>query len=74
MADVALSITAEPEGRITPCQFGGKPDCTLRGCIASTVLKAIGDHQLFGLLPVKSIFFAPDRVGRVAGRMFGPTD
>jgi sulfatase maturation enzyme AslB (radical SAM superfamily) len=73
-ARTTFSITADLEGRITPCQFGGNPDCSQCGCIASAGLKSIGDYQLFGVLPVKSIFFASDRVGRTVSRMFGATD
>ena len=73
-ARTTFSITADLEGRITPCQFGGNPDCSQCGCIASAGLKSIGDYQLFGVLPVKSIFFASDRVGRTVGRMFGAAD
>jgi sulfatase maturation enzyme AslB (radical SAM superfamily) len=70
-ARTTFSVTADLEGRITPCQFGGNPDCSQCGCIASAGLKAIGEYQLFGVLPVKSIFFASDRVGRTVSRMFG---
>jgi MoaA/NifB/PqqE/SkfB family radical SAM enzyme len=73
-ARTTFSITADLEGRITPCQFGGNPDCSQCGCIASAGLKSIGDYQLFGLLPVKSIFFASDRVGQTFNRVFGPAD
>jgi len=73
-ARTTFSITADLEGRITPCQFGGNPDCSQCGCIASAGLKSIGDHQLFGILPVKSIFFASDRIGQTVSRMFGPAN
>jgi len=73
-ARTTFSITADLEGRVTPCQFGGNPDCSQCGCIASAGLKSIGDYQLFGVLPVKSIFFASDRVGRTVSRMFGSAD
>jgi len=72
-ARTTFSVTADLEGRISPCQFGGNPDCSQCGCIASAGLKSIGDYQLFGMLPVKSIFFASDRVGQTVGRMFGAT-
>jgi len=68
-ARTTLTITADLNGTITPCQFGGNPDCTQCGCIASAGLKAIGDFRLLGFLPVKSIFFASDRIGKTAARM-----
>jgi sulfatase maturation enzyme AslB (radical SAM superfamily) len=73
-ARTTFSITADLEGRIMPCQFGGNPDCSQCGCLASAGLKSIGDYQLFGVLPVKSIFFASDRVGQTVSRVFGPAD
>jgi len=73
-ARTTFAITADLEGRITPCQFGGNPDCSQCGCLASAGLKSIGDYQLFGVLPVKSIFFASDRVGQTVSRVFGPAD
>jgi len=70
-ARTTFSVTADLEGRISPCQFGGNPDCSQCGCIASAGLKSIGDYHLFGVLPVKSIFFASDRVGRTVSKMIG---
>jgi hypothetical protein len=55
-ARTTVSITADLRSRITPCQFGGNPDCSQCGCMASAGLKAIGDHRLLGVLPVKSIY------------------
>lgn len=68
-ARTTLSITADLAGRISPCQFGGNPDCSQCGCIASAGLKAIGDFQLLGVLPVRSVFFASDRIGRTISKM-----
>jgi sulfatase maturation enzyme AslB (radical SAM superfamily) len=70
-ARTTLSITADLQGRILPCQFGGNPDCSQCGCIASAGLKAVGDYRLLGALPIKSIFFASDRIGAVIARMLG---
>src|SRR5262245_39492734 len=68
-ASTTLSVTADLQSRITPCQFGGNPDCSQCGCIASAGLKAIGDYQLAGMLPVKSIFSASERIGRAIARI-----
>jgi sulfatase maturation enzyme AslB (radical SAM superfamily) len=73
-ARTTFSVTADLKGRISPCQFGGNPDCSQCGCIASAGLKSIGDYQLFGMLPVKSIFFASDNVGRKVSKVFGAAD
>lgn len=64
-ARTTLNITADLQGRITPCQFGGNPDCSQCGCMASAGLNAVGDHRLLGFLPVRSVFGASDRIGRM---------
>ena len=69
-----LNITADLKGRITPCQFGGAPDCSQCGCMASAGLSAVGDYRLFGLVPLRSIYNASDRVGKTAARILGRSD
>jgi hypothetical protein len=48
---------------ITPCQFGGTPDCSNCGCIASAALAAVARHRLPGGIVVGSIFEASFAVG-----------
>jgi MoaA/NifB/PqqE/SkfB family radical SAM enzyme len=57
-AQTTLTVSADLKTRVTPCQFGGTPDCSQCGCIASMGLAAVGHHrvipgvtagQLFGL-------------------------
>lgn len=57
-------ISADLETRITPCQFGGTPDCANCGCIASAALSAIARHKLGGGIRVGAIFEQSERVGR----------
>ncbi len=63
-AQTTATISADLKTMITPCQFGGNPDCANCGCIASMGLAAIADHKLGGFLPVKSIFDASIWVGK----------
>jgi sulfatase maturation enzyme AslB (radical SAM superfamily) len=63
-ARTTLSITADLNSRITPCQFGGNPDCTQCGCMASAGLKAVGDYRLAGVLPLRSVYRMSDRIGK----------
>ncbi len=58
------TISADLTTRITPCQFGGTPDCTQCGCIASMGLAAVGHHKVVGSLTAGQIFMASDRVGK----------
>ena len=48
---------------ITPCQFGGRPDCANCGCIASAGLGALGRYRLAGPLRVDHVFNASFAVG-----------
>src|SRR5215210_4369679 len=63
------TISADLTTRITPCQFGGAPDCSNCGCIASAGLTAVARHQLFGVIPVGSIFTGSLKVGRRVRRL-----
>jgi sulfatase maturation enzyme AslB (radical SAM superfamily) len=62
-------FSADFERQITPCQFGGNPDCSNCGCIASAGLEAIGRHKLTGGLAVGRIFYASLHVGRAVERL-----
>lgn len=62
-------VSADLERRITPCQFGGNPDCANCGCIASAGLEAIARHRLPGGLRVGRIFDASEAAGRAVARL-----
>jgi len=68
-AQTTECYSSDLERRITPCQFGGNPDCSNCGCIASAGLEAIGRHQLQGGLRVGHIFYASLHVGKQIERM-----
>jgi hypothetical protein len=62
-------LSADLERRITPCQFGGDPDCANCGCIASASLEAIARHRLPGGIPVGGIFGLSLRAGQAVARV-----
>ena len=62
-------ISADLETRITPCQFGGTPDCSSCGCMASAGLAAIGRHRLGGVIPIDALFNGSLRVGETVGEL-----
>jgi sulfatase maturation enzyme AslB (radical SAM superfamily) len=68
-ARTTLSLTADLKGQVTPCQFGGKPDCSQCGCIASAGIKAVGDYRLFGLVSLRSLYNASDAIGKATYRV-----
>ncbi len=61
-------FSSDMERRIMPCQFGGNPDCSNCGCIASAGLEAIGRHRLTGGIPVGRVFYASVKVGRTVAK------
>jgi hypothetical protein len=63
-AQTTSCISADFEHRITPCQFGGTPDCSQCGCIASAALGAVGAHRLPGGIRVGAIFETSLKIGR----------
>ena len=66
------TLSADLKTEITPCQFGGNPDCASCGCIASMGMAAIGEHKLGGLIRVGTIFDYSLRIGRARSRQIAP--
>jgi MoaA/NifB/PqqE/SkfB family radical SAM enzyme len=63
-AQTTQTLSADLETKITPCQFGGTPDCSSCGCYASMGLASVGAHKLGGVLAVGAIFKASVKIGR----------
>ena len=68
-ARTTSTISADLTTRITPCQFGGDPDCANCGCLASAALEAVGRHRVVGSVPVGLIFYASVKVGQRVKRL-----
>jgi len=66
------TLSADLKTKITPCQFGGKPDCESCGCIASMGLAAVAAHKLAGIIPVGAIFKASVRIGQARSKHSSP--
>jgi sulfatase maturation enzyme AslB (radical SAM superfamily) len=62
-------LSSDFEHTITPCQLGGRPDCTNCGCMASAGLEAIARHKIQGTIPVGKIFHASLKVGHTMERL-----
>lgn len=62
-------ISADLTTRIVPCQFGGAPDCTQCGCIASMALAAVGHHRVVGPITAGHLFQVSERIGKVWGKL-----
>jgi sulfatase maturation enzyme AslB (radical SAM superfamily) len=65
-------VSADLKTRVTPCQFGGDPDCSQCGCIASMGLMAIGRHRLGGVIPVGALFQLSSSVGSAMKKIISP--
>lgn len=70
-AKTTTCLSADLKQPITPCQYGGDPDCTQCGCMASVGLAALGDYTIGGVIPLRSIFTGSLAVGRMATRLRG---
>ena len=68
-AQTTTCVSADFEHHISPCQFGGNPDCENCGCIASAGLGAVSRHRLPGGLRVGAIFDQSLRIGRGVKRL-----
>lgn len=56
-------ISADLKTRVAPCQFGGNPDCSQCGCVASMGMAAVGHHKLAGLVSLGTIYRASSAIG-----------
>jgi MoaA/NifB/PqqE/SkfB family radical SAM enzyme len=62
-ARLTTTVSADLTTKISPCQFGGRPDCSNCGCMASAGMAAIARHRLFGLIPVGSLVNGSIKIG-----------
>jgi MoaA/NifB/PqqE/SkfB family radical SAM enzyme len=62
-AKTTACVSANFEKPITPCQFGGNPDCANCGCLASAALEAVGRHTLPGGIRLGKVFDASFEIG-----------
>jgi MoaA/NifB/PqqE/SkfB family radical SAM enzyme len=58
------TISADLKTKITPCQFGGDPDCAQCGCVASMGLAAVGHHRVIGNITAGHLFRVSDQIGK----------
>jgi hypothetical protein len=68
-ARTTRTISADLKTRVEPCQFGGDPDCSRCGCIASMGLAAIGNYKVAGPLTAGHIFWASASLGDALQRV-----
>ena len=67
-AQTTRTLSADFTTRVEPCQFGGDPDCSRCGCMASMGLAAVGNKKLVGPLTAGHIFWTSNAIGRYVQR------
>jgi len=70
-AKTTACLSSDLKHAITPCQYGGDPDCTQCGCLASVGLDALGRHKVAGLIPIKHLFNGSLAIGNAARHLAG---
>jgi MoaA/NifB/PqqE/SkfB family radical SAM enzyme len=70
-AQTTACVSSDLKRPITPCQFGGDPDCTQCGCMASAGLEALGRYKLPGGVRPSALFWMSRRVGARVARLRG---
>jgi len=68
-ARTTTCVSADLNTAITPCQLGGDPDCSQCGCMASAGLHGFGKLRLGGIVPIRSLYAASERIGGAARRV-----
>lgn len=62
-ARITRTVSADLKTEVTPCQFGGTPDCSQCGCLASMALHALSNHRLTPGIRLGTLFEASSRIG-----------
>ncbi len=68
-AQTTHTISADLKTEITPCQFGGNPDCSRCGCIASMGAAAIGRTKVLPWLTAGKIFQISRSIGKLVATL-----
>jgi hypothetical protein len=67
-AQTTHTISADLKSKITPCQYGGNPDCSQCGCFASMGLAAVGNHELALGVTAGDIYWASHSLSKALSR------
>lgn len=68
-ARTTLTVSADLKTGITPCQFGGTPDCSQCGCIASMGLAAVGHHRVLPGVTAGQLFTLSALIGQGVNKL-----
>jgi MoaA/NifB/PqqE/SkfB family radical SAM enzyme len=62
-ASTTKSISADFKTPVVPCQFGGDPDCSQCGCVASMGMAAVGNFKLVGGVTIGDFLWTSQAIG-----------
>jgi len=68
-AQTTHTISADLKSQVVPCQFGGEPDCSQCGCIASMGMAAIGNYEVGMGVTAGHLFRASIKIGKAVNRL-----
>jgi organic radical activating enzyme len=68
---MSVNYSADLRSRVEPCIFGGTPDCSQCGCVASAGIDWLGKIKLAGPLRIGHLVESSIRVGRLMNRIRG---
>lgn len=68
-AQTTQVVSADLRTRVTPCQFGGKPDCSKCGCMASMGLAAVGHLEIGAGITLGKLYRVSERIGNGVNRV-----
>jgi len=63
-AQTTTIISADLKTQIEPCQYGGNPDCSQCGCVASMGLAAVGHHRVGFGITAGQLFSISNKIGK----------
>jgi|SRR5580658_1075178 MoaA/NifB/PqqE/SkfB family radical SAM enzyme len=63
-AQTTRTLSADFKTRVEPCQFGGDPDCSRCGCVASMGLASAEHTRLLGPITAGHVFWTSAAIGR----------
>jgi len=67
-----LTVSADLKTRITPCQFGGTPDCSQCGCFVSMGLAAVGHLRVLPGVTAGQLLAVSELIGRGVNNLRSP--
>ena len=70
-AQLTRSFTADLKTQFGPCQFGGNPDCSQCGCMASAGFNSMGKMKAPCGIPIQWIYDKSIKIGNVLATLRG---